>query len=603
MANYTRNTLTGSLGPVNSELQKIEQSLQDKLDRNPAVAQTNELRDNLDANSKRIINLGAPSDPNDAVRLQDLQEANNESVLPPQSGQVGEYLRTDGTTAYWDTIDADLSKATYIPTFASLSALSPSAGLVYVCIERANAMYVVQPSGYSALAGDVTFSNGLVGALQVQEEDSVFKFESLTQALSRITRVVGDGETAINTHSFTLLVDQAIINLPLKYSGLGGEDFITLGLNNNSSGIEIKGCVIDATGANNAIRGSRNPNTTIVDNEIFGCSKIGIQITGNTGAVANENLNISGNYVHNTGTDGIQIRSSIKGKVKNNTIEAWGDIEAGTPGLELQEYHDGIEITGNKFINSNGDLFAVESAGDTGLVYNSKISNNTMSGSFNGISGKITNTEISGNVFADGNGNWRSGIEVIGEGNLISNNIIANGAISVASNGDGDGGGAPSANSNKTLVLNNKVTCSIATGRALLMGAIVSTTGTPTIHDVEVKNNFFDLSGGSGTGTRALLIGQYTNVAQLMNVNIQGNTIIGPDGVASTEGIRLISLASGGVVNIKGNTIKDFGKAVSIFDDNLSNVNIRMNDFSQGVVTPISDSSTTTVVVNLDNDI
>ena len=79
MANYTRNTLTGSLGPVNSELEKIEQSIKDKLDRNPSSSQPNELLDNLDANSNRITNLGAPNNPNDAARLKDVTVG---SILP-----------------------------------------------------------------------------------------------------------------------------------------------------------------------------------------------------------------------------------------------------------------------------------------------------------------------------------------------------------------------------------------------------------------------------------------------------------------------------------------------------------------------------------------
>ena len=75
MTTYTRNTLSGSLAPVNNELEKIEVSLREKLDRNPSVGQNNELLSNLDANTKRIINLAEPIDPNDAVRLQDLEVA------------------------------------------------------------------------------------------------------------------------------------------------------------------------------------------------------------------------------------------------------------------------------------------------------------------------------------------------------------------------------------------------------------------------------------------------------------------------------------------------------------------------------------------------
>ena len=98
MANYTRNTLTGSLGPVNSELEKIEQSIKDKLDRKPSSPQPNELLDSLDANSNRITNLGAPNNPNDAARLKDVTVG---SILPEQGGQANKVLSTDGSGTLW----------------------------------------------------------------------------------------------------------------------------------------------------------------------------------------------------------------------------------------------------------------------------------------------------------------------------------------------------------------------------------------------------------------------------------------------------------------------------------------------------------------------
>ena len=77
MANYTRNTLTGSLAPVNNELEKIQQAIIDKLDRSPAVAQSNAMLNNLDMNSNRIINY-----PN-AVGDSDLVTKGQVSSLAP----------------------------------------------------------------------------------------------------------------------------------------------------------------------------------------------------------------------------------------------------------------------------------------------------------------------------------------------------------------------------------------------------------------------------------------------------------------------------------------------------------------------------------------
>ena len=217
MANYTRNTLTGDLAPVNAELEKVQQSIADKLDRNPSTGQANQLDNTLDANSNRIINLPAPSSPNDAARLADVAASQGTSVLPPQVGQANKYLRTDSTTPYWDEItktslglgnvdntsDANkpvsiatnvelIKKASYVNTFTALALLSPTEGKIFVCIERANAEYIVQASGYVALAGDVTFANGLIGALQINGLCDLYWFGALQNAESLLDSATND---------------------------------------------------------------------------------------------------------------------------------------------------------------------------------------------------------------------------------------------------------------------------------------------------------------------------------------------------------------------------------------------------------------------------
>jgi len=63
------------------------------------------------------------------------------------------------------------------PTFSGLENLRPfKVGQAFICQERANAKYILQPSGYVALPGDVTFANGRVGALQVDDAPYVEHF-------------------------------------------------------------------------------------------------------------------------------------------------------------------------------------------------------------------------------------------------------------------------------------------------------------------------------------------------------------------------------------------------------------------------------------------
>lgn len=89
MTKYVRNTLTGSLAPVNNELEKIEVSLREKLDRNPSIGQNNEMLTDLDANSNRIINYPDAVDDSDLVTKGQVP-----SLAPVQTvdGQTGTVL-------------------------------------------------------------------------------------------------------------------------------------------------------------------------------------------------------------------------------------------------------------------------------------------------------------------------------------------------------------------------------------------------------------------------------------------------------------------------------------------------------------------------------
>lgn len=86
-----------NLSVINENFQRIEDTWDEKLDRKVSQ-QGNFMEQELDMNSERIINLGAPQNDNDAVRLKDLEqvviESDVEGVVPViQPRQLG-----DGTT-------------------------------------------------------------------------------------------------------------------------------------------------------------------------------------------------------------------------------------------------------------------------------------------------------------------------------------------------------------------------------------------------------------------------------------------------------------------------------------------------------------------------
>jgi hypothetical protein len=79
-----------------------------------------------------------------------------------------------------------------IQTFAQLQQTIVKAGQRLTCVERGNAEYTVQPSGYVALAGDVTFANGLIGALQINGLCDLYWFGALQNAESLLDSATDD---------------------------------------------------------------------------------------------------------------------------------------------------------------------------------------------------------------------------------------------------------------------------------------------------------------------------------------------------------------------------------------------------------------------------
>lgn len=78
MAKITPLTIAGgyNLSTINTNFQELADELQDKvLYRDNPVGEPNTMENDMDMNSYRILNLQAPSSPNDAARLADIQDA------------------------------------------------------------------------------------------------------------------------------------------------------------------------------------------------------------------------------------------------------------------------------------------------------------------------------------------------------------------------------------------------------------------------------------------------------------------------------------------------------------------------------------------------
>lgn len=194
MSNYTPNTLTGDLAPINAELEKVAESIADQLDRRPAEGESNQMEAVIDMNSNRIINLPVPVDSNDAARLKDIQDVVS-TGLPDQTGNSGKFLGTDGEVASWQNLpeaavssvngevgdvvlDADDISDTstsnkfwvIVSSTAELVSINETdTGKMAVVTDYGNAVFKLAAEGYVALFGDVTASNGRVWELQLND--------------------------------------------------------------------------------------------------------------------------------------------------------------------------------------------------------------------------------------------------------------------------------------------------------------------------------------------------------------------------------------------------------------------------------------------------
>lgn len=100
MAKYDRNTLTGDLAPVNAELEKVQNAINDQLDRSVEQGVSNQMNNDIDMNSNQITNLAAPTSDNDAARKKDLDDlAASTGAFTGDLGPVGDILvRSKGTS-------------------------------------------------------------------------------------------------------------------------------------------------------------------------------------------------------------------------------------------------------------------------------------------------------------------------------------------------------------------------------------------------------------------------------------------------------------------------------------------------------------------------
>jgi hypothetical protein len=184
-----------------------------------------------DIRSTQFKNLGVATvnASNTATSIPELLNA----LVPVSSAELIEFqaILADAVTAKNASEAAAATTATRKDTFANLILLSPTTdGITFVCQERASAEYILQAAGYTALAGDATFANGRVAALQVSDVSLAnFGTDSDWDAAIdlQIERMQLEGLAIIIKSDRYVLTSQHVLDGTVKVVCLGNVRFVT----------------------------------------------------------------------------------------------------------------------------------------------------------------------------------------------------------------------------------------------------------------------------------------------------------------------------------------------------------------------------------------
>jgi parallel beta-helix repeat protein len=232
-------------------------------------------------------------------------------------------------------------------TFAELQQAKVKEGERLVCVERANAEYIVQPNDYVALAGDVTSANGLVGELQIGNniDISAFGEDFDTSLLDAQSRVGGE----------------AILNVSKNYNSNGviltgdslhivavGTPIITLADNSNTSLINatntlkltLEGLTLECNGANQSsgngvVCGNE---TTVLNCSILNASNYGVYGLNKSG------VSVEGCVVVDSGNIAIFIQATSANQSEVKVID--NTVNRESLGTSISE--GGIKVRGDK---------------------------------------------------------------------------------------------------------------------------------------------------------------------------------------------------------------------------------------------------------------
>lgn len=298
-----------------------------------------------------------------------------------------------------------------------------------------------------------------------------------------------------------------------------------------SKNILISNIAFDANGKNNAgknifcIKSTLSPKGSINNLTIQNCSFTGSKNYGSVFLIGPTdhitNVVIFNCLFNNLGSSAVSVRGINGLTFNSNTVTNWDLLDKINAAFSFQsQVCSNIVFRNNYFKNKDAAYFAVECAGT--CLNHGVFTGNTFDGNgydASGISGVFNNCLFKDNKHLNGGGTHRSGYELVGDNDTLTNNVIEHGSIQL-------GAGTPNIayaahTGSGYIVTGNRITGNYGTNNLCL-----SIGGFDTVKSAWIEHNIFDNHGGKGNAP-VIEIGQR---GPAKNVTIQNNQLLGSPG-------------------------------------------------------------------------
>ena len=546
--------------------------------------------------------------------------------------QLGDSLLNDASGNQWTML---LTNDVEFKTFAEIATLS--IGNVYqkfTCRERGNALYITQPSSYSALAGDVTFANGVVGALQIGVSVSSLSFSTLQEANNRMAIIGG----IVNIPAGIYETTQVIIDEGVTFVGAGvdattiklanganADVFITRGFSTltgsntwlNSAGVPVgfgvKDFAIDGNRANNtAGAGLRfyGKKYNVENIYIFDCAEDGFYTEcaaagGQSSRKDAPESQIHNVWIRNCGGNGLTYRGPHDGVIGNLFPFLCGGIGASFE--QSLGVYDGAADVG--YIHTY--------ANDVGLSNAARVNFNYIQTESNSKQGYICNSLDTQVTQLRAFKNWRDfegstapvgskNIEILNACKITNAKVRTdNGGIGISVTGsgtyigyaeiDGENKGSVGLDIDANQVISTSRIYNFSIGTALRSGVTGGTNGNFTISTT--RNSLTHFNNVSAGAAGSLSLDAFTTAGETFKsgVNPSGtesfNVVSRGDTSAQSKNTGLASLTIGAT-----STVVSHGLA---YTPSVTNIKITPTSNLDGVSFWLSSVTATTFQINI----